>query len=364
MTIEQAKQELVRRYKYLYENANFILAPFMREQTQNEYNEFVKKDIEKYGYSNMKEPLIYLNINVLDSINSLFEEFLLSDKKMEESFLYQMIENKKGDKEYLEEVKKGLKLLEKVNASRCYLKMTLSIWEILNKTAEYIEEQSEDIENKNYKLRVLDEYYRILRYNNTGKIYISGRKENIKDHFSSISIPLAQINPIRYNTDIGVRSNSFIRIIIQSLRYEGNYSIFTEKEKQKIYLEYHNELPCDLEITCVLEDKYEEDITDTRLCRPEDTAPCGENFIIKEEEIFVNQEDDLYRYYQLCPHCGFIVNIPKEILSDVIRERIEERCQENNKLFRKMFLYSELYSLDMLSKKEYQVLSKKISDKK
>ena len=35
---------------------------------------------------------------------------------------------------------------------------------------------------------------------------------------------------------------------------------------------------------------------------------------IKENEIFVNPNDKLYRYYQLCPHCGFIVNIPKEIL--------------------------------------------------
>ena len=37
MTIEQAKQEWVRRYKYLYENAYFILAPYMYEQTEEEY---------------------------------------------------------------------------------------------------------------------------------------------------------------------------------------------------------------------------------------------------------------------------------------------------------------------------------------
>lgn len=37
MTIEQAKQELVRRYKYLYEKAYFILAPYMYEQSEEKF---------------------------------------------------------------------------------------------------------------------------------------------------------------------------------------------------------------------------------------------------------------------------------------------------------------------------------------
>lgn len=39
MTLEQAKQELVRRYKYLYENAYFILAPICMNK--------VKKNLRK-----------------------------------------------------------------------------------------------------------------------------------------------------------------------------------------------------------------------------------------------------------------------------------------------------------------------------
>ena len=80
------------------------------------------------------------------------------------------------------------------------------------------------------------------------------------------------------------------------------------------------------------------------------------NFIIKEEEIFVNPNDKLYRYYQLCPHCGYIVNIPKEILSDGIKQRIEERCSKDDKLFRKMYLYSELFSLDKRSTNDQKKL--------
>ena len=98
---------------------------------------------------------------------------------------------------------------------------------------------------------------------------------------------------------------------------------------------------------------------ETRLYRPENTESCGENFIIKEDEIFVNPNDELYRYYQLCPHCGFIVNIPKEILSDGIRQRIEERCLKDDKLCRKMYLYSELFSLDKTSAEGQKRLLKK-----
>ena len=68
MTIEQAKQELVRRYKYLYENAYFILAPYMYEQRKEEFETMVKKDTEKYGSTTFTKPLIYLKINRLDSV--------------------------------------------------------------------------------------------------------------------------------------------------------------------------------------------------------------------------------------------------------------------------------------------------------
>lgn len=350
MTIEQAKQELVRRYKYLYENAYFILAPYMYEQSEEEFKRQVDENLKKYNVGVLKKPLIYLNINRLDNINSLFEEFLLSDKPMEESSLYQMVENKRNDKDYLDKVKKGLELLEKDNADEKHemFKSKLSIWEVLGKVSDYIEEQSGDLKNKERKLYVLDQYYRIHRYQNNGKIYTSGRKLNLHD-VSSMVIDLHKREPFRDKKDIGIKNNPFISVIFSAPYYEDNWSIFTEGEKQQIYLQYHDELPCDLQIACELEEEYIQTMIETRLCRPANTEPCGESFIVKEEEIFVNPDDNLYRYYQLCPHCGYIVNIPKEILSEGIKQRIEDRCSKDDKLFRKMFLYSELFSLDRSS---------------
>ena len=90
----------------------------------------------------------------------------------------------------------------------------------------------------------------------------------------------------------------------------------------------------------------EEDALDTRLKRPLLTNCCGYTFYVKEEEIFVDEKDEIYRYYQLCPHCGYIVNIPKEILSDGIRKRIDNRCKKDEYLFREKVLNSELIAIN------------------
>jgi len=343
MTIEQAKEELVKRYKYLYENASFILAPYMHKETQNE----LKARNETFG-SNHTTPIIYLNLKFYNRIVAIFEEFLLSDIKMEESYLYKMVEKNKNNKEYLEKVKIGLALLSKNNEDEKYFKLKLDLYKILGKVRDYLEEQSGDLKNKEKKMSVLDEYYRILRYQNNGKIYTSGRNLNLHD-CDSLIISLHEHIPSRLSTDIGVGRNKFIDAICNAHHHTDNHSVFTEGEKQEVYLQYHDELPYDLMIKCCLEEEYIKTIIDSRLVRPENTQACFEYFSVNEQEIFINPDDKLYRYYQLCPHCGYIVNIPKEILSDGIKKRIETRCMMDSKLFRKMYLYSELFSLDKKS---------------
>ena len=50
MTLEYAKQEMIRRYKYLYENAYFILAPYMYEQSEEDYKNQVEENLKILGY--------------------------------------------------------------------------------------------------------------------------------------------------------------------------------------------------------------------------------------------------------------------------------------------------------------------------
>jgi hypothetical protein len=323
MTIEQAKKELVKRYKYLYENAEFILAPYMIQD---------------------KDGDIYLDID--DALYNLLEEFLVGEDPMEQSLLYILQEDNKTDSEYLKAVKEGLVLVEKKNKDLKYLKESLNMYNLLHKLCSHIDEQSGDLENKKNKLYVIDQYFRIIRYQNDGKVYTSGRELTLHDCPSGISIPLNKFVPSRPISDIGTLSNKFITAIVNAPYYKENWSIFTEEEKQEIYLQYHDELPYYLYTTCVLEEEYIPTMIESRLQRPDGTKPCHETFRIDESQIFINPNDKLYRYYQMCPHCGYIVNIPKEILSDGIKERIEARSVQDKNLFRKNMLKSELFALE------------------
>ena len=338
MTIETVKEEIIKRYKYLYENSEFILAPFLMEETQEQF----KKRVEKYNLVD-SYPMICLDIEPI--FYQVIEEFLFSEDPMERTILYLLNEDLKTDKEHLELVKEGMLLLEKKNNSRKYLKENLDIYNLLQRYGRYLEEQSGDLDNKRNKLRVLDEYFRLYRYKNNGKVYKSGKELSIQD-YPSISMALELREPSRSKNDIGMTNNKFIETVVNAPYYEYNWSIFTEEEKADVYMCYHDEIPYGMCITCELEDEYVKTMIDSRLQRPENTNPCGETFIINEKEIFINQDDKLYRYYQMCPHCGYIVNIPKEVLSEELKQRIEERCLKDQNLFRKKYLQSELISLE------------------
>lgn len=364
MKKEQIKQELINRYKYIYENAVYILAPYMYQQTKEEREELNKK----YRKENKKHPFItndlLINLNELPSELLLdLESFLLSDVPFNQSKLFVELEEKKKNTDFLNKVKNGLNLLEQHNLKKSYYQIKLDFWKLLVNVRDFINEQSNDLKNKDKKLTALDEYFRINRYNNDGIIWTSGFSINFKDinnnysSFYGIS-PKNKPKPSRDKKDIGLKKGDFINFIAdKSNHYDYNFSILTEQEKRDIYLTYHDELPYNLEKVCEIEEEY--DSTDeTRLKRPDHTNPCGETFYVNENEIFVNPTDSLYRYYQLCPLCGFIVNIPKEILSDGIKKRIEERCMKDPNLFRKMYLYSELFSLDKSSSKEQKKILK------
>ena len=322
MTNQEAKNELIKRYKFLNKYASFILSPYIYEGVDSK----IKFEMDTIMYQ-------------------ILEEFLLGTDKLENSLLYIIIEDLKEDEEYLKRVEEGLKLLEKKNSNPSYLKERLDINSVLHKIGNYIDEQSGDLENKENKLIVLDEYFRLLRYKNNGKIYTSGRHQDLHD-CDSVSLPLQENKVARSKNDMGVEKNAFIDSIVKTQKHEYNKSIFSEEEKQEVYVEIHKDLPFYLEITCDLEEEYIKTMIESRLIRPEETEPCYELFNIDKNKIFVNPDDKLYRYYQLCPHCGYIVNIPKEIIPEHIKLEIEERCKQDKYLFRKMYLLSELTSLE------------------
>lgn len=175
---------------------------------------------------------------------------------------------------------------------------------------------------------------------------------------SDFVMPKEDPKPLRDKKDIGIKNNNFISLISLAPFTDNNDSIFTEDERQEIYLEYHDELPWNLEITCALEEGHENLPRKVRPKRPDNTKPCGNVFYIKEEEIFVNPKEKKYRYYELCPHCGYMVNISEEILSVGIKARIENRCSQDKNSFRKNYLTSELFVYDKLTRNQEIILKK------
>ena len=65
------------------------------------------------------------------------------------------------------------------------------------------------------------------------------------------------------------------------------------------------------------------------LLRPNNTHPCKQKFYLQEEKIFVKDDSPLYRYYILCPHCGYIVRVSRNMLNTSSILRIEKRCQSD-----------------------------------
>ena len=95
---------------------------------------------EKYNFK-CEYPFIGFDNIEFKKLYKILEEFLLSDKKIEKTTLYQTLENKRNDKEFLEKVKHGLELVEKKNKRDSIIKTNLNIETILHSVCEYVDNQ-------------------------------------------------------------------------------------------------------------------------------------------------------------------------------------------------------------------------------
>ena len=180
--------ELVKRYIYLYQNKELILALCIGTGIEKEklekkikeserllssnsvYNrELMKLELEKANYD-LEHEKYYLMANVNDSIVDMYEDFLFSDKEMEELDLYKHIEGVKNSK-YLDVFNTLIENLETRRKRNFHLKKvpTFTVWKILS----YV--RRKNIDNR-LVLDALDKYYNIDRFMLTGDNYESGYK--------------------------------------------------------------------------------------------------------------------------------------------------------------------------------------------
>ena len=182
------RNEIIKRYMYLYQNKELILALCIGTGIEKEklekkikeserllssnsvYNrELMKLELENANYD-LEHEKYYLMANVNDSIVDMYEDFLFSDKEIEELDLYKHIEGVKNSK-YLDVFNTLIENLETRRKRNFHLKKvpTFTVWKILS----YV--RRKNIDNR-LVLDALDKYYNIDRFMLTGDNYESGYK--------------------------------------------------------------------------------------------------------------------------------------------------------------------------------------------
>ena len=187
------RNEIFKRYMYLYQNKELILAlcigtgiekdKLEKEIKENEKllssnsvckNNSTIRELMKLGLENANYDLehekYYLMANVNYSIVDMYQDFLFSDKEMEDLDLYKHIESVKSSK-YLSVFNTLIENLETRRKRNFHLKKvpTFTVWKILS----YV--RRKNIDNR-LVLDALDKYYNIDRFMLTGDNYESGYK--------------------------------------------------------------------------------------------------------------------------------------------------------------------------------------------
>ena len=191
MNNEQVKEELMKRYMYLYQNKELILSLCIhrgieKKEIVKKIKEFknilknckddemvsntIKKIINDYKVE-LNTEKYYLMSNVNDNVVSMFEDFLFSDFDMEELDLYKHIEAVKNNEKYLSTFNYLIEQLEDRRSCNANLSNipTFTVWKILS----YVRRKNS---NNKILLDALDKYYNIDRFVITNSDCISGYK--------------------------------------------------------------------------------------------------------------------------------------------------------------------------------------------
>jgi hypothetical protein len=238
MDINLVQEELIKRYLYLYDNKELILALCISYGIEEKY---YKKEIKKVtellysieaekGHSELKttqvemlsslledlneglrEPKLYLFAKVNDEIVSAYEEFLFTDQKIEDTVLYKHIEALKNNPIFLESVQDSINGLEERRQKNMHLKRipTFTVWKILT----YVKNKNK---NNSVVLEALEKYYNIDRYMLTGIDWKSGYKLLPTDYESGEKLSVFPNSRLIGESNIGGQYSAVI------CNYPGN----------------------------------------------------------------------------------------------------------------------------------------------
>ncbi len=263
------KEELIRRYSYLYENKELILAMCINivEVKPNKRKEELERLKKKYKKLSADGEIIdnvetaiknidgstyeyYLFKDVSSEIVDLYEDFLLGDLQVEETELYKHIEGVKNSPVYLEGFNNMINSLEEKRSKNMHLKNipTFTVWKILS----YV--RRKNIDNK-LILEVLDKYYNLDRYMLTRYDFQSGyyiREEELSDdyEFPITDISASSVMFKYYGNKYEEEDNYYVEESLYDLPREDyamsafmilarNLSMIDIEEKERLYRKYN-----------------------------------------------------------------------------------------------------------------------------
>lgn len=279
------REELIKRYTYLYNNKELILALCIkkdidRDNIENKIKETknniinieknIKNKIKKEGlelfeksqknadlellkrlleinkknlikYKNdKKEPKCYLLNEIDDIIIDAFEEFLFTDDKMENTTIYKHIEALKNNETFMSSTKLLIEELLKRRDNNKFLKTKspFTVWKILT----YVRNKNKNNINL---LNALDKYYNLDRFIKFGINAESGYELNntdLKEYINNFNIySLEQQNSFEKEDNYfeklskkdSLKNNeTYKTLFIMNLNYMPNISI---EEKKELY---------------------------------------------------------------------------------------------------------------------------------
>ena len=313
-----------------------IIDPKSEENIIKQKEEFKKRFC--FIYENSKELIEFgcpINKHLGFNFMKWLEHLLLGNVPLEETYLYKKFnEEKKKEEEQLEYT--TMRVRHTIwNRARVIGDRSKETWELLSHLVYYISSRKNvNSYNNRKELEALDEYFRVLRYSNDGIEWTSGYELNGADLMHSLFLFQAEREEIvDYFDTPEFEGNEFISCFASGPTDKGSVRL-TEKEKQELYLKYHDELPWDFIVSCSKNEK---------ISLPSVCTPCNNSVLVQENDIFV---DDNHDFYCLCDRCGYIIAIQKEGIKSAVQKRIIDRCYPKKDLFRKMVIYSELQALD------------------
>ncbi|MDD4624118.1 MAG: hypothetical protein PHX40_01975 [Bacilli bacterium] len=322
------KDEMIKRYLYLSKISEFIYGYFMREETEEEKNiyKYLSSKVSTIDEYNKNELILIDNYSLY-----MLESLLFENNNTEDTEGYNYFENLINNELNKIKSKNGLNLKEKYNETHSN-KLIFDVFHTLSNIYENISRQQNEIDNKNKKLSIIDEYIRISKYSNDSDIWRGGYYlDNMDKSFNKLNFRYytegKDLSPNRASYDVGIKNNNYIN---------ETYKLkFTEEEKKNIYFKIHDEIPYDKTIKCDYNGIYEID-------RPLNSKPCKKTMTLSTKEIFSQERDNDYVFLTLCKSCGFIAGVESKYIPNSLQEEIIWNNKKDPSINEEAYLKSQI----------------------